>query len=134
VRFLIDTHTFIWFVDGDLRLSTPARTIIEDGSHEIMLSVASLWEMAIKVGLGRLSVAASSRLPFATAVQQQLAANNIIVLLIKPEHALAVSALPQNTGHNDPFDRLLAVQAMMEHVPLISADTRLDSYGVTRIW
>jgi PIN domain nuclease of toxin-antitoxin system len=99
-----------------------------------MLSVASLWEMAIKVGLGRPSVAASSGLPFSTAVEQQLATNNIKALPILPKHALAISSLPQNTGHNDPFDRLLVVQATMEHMPLISVDARLDVYGVARIW
>ena len=134
MRFLIDTHTFLWFVDDSSRLSAPARSILEDGSHEIMLSVASLWEMAIKAGLGRLSVAPSSGLPFVAAVQQQLGATGVKTLAIAPEHALGVSILPQNTGHNDPFDRLLAVQALMEQIPIISVDTRLDLYGVSRIW
>ena len=134
MRFLIDTHSFIWFVDGSARLSTTARTIMEDGSHDIIVSVASLWEMAIKVSLGRLSVSVLSGLPFDAAVQQQIAANNFKVLPILAEHALDVSTLPQNTGHHDPFDRLLAVQAMIEQVPLISTDTQLDVYSITRIW
>jgi PIN domain nuclease of toxin-antitoxin system len=113
VRLLIDTHTFLWFVDDRSRLSAPARSLPEDGSQEILLSVASPCEMAIKAGLGQLSVTASPGLPFVAAAQQQLAATGVKVLTIQPEHALGVSILPQNIGHNDPFDRLLAVLSLM---------------------
>jgi len=132
MRVLLDTHTCLWTLQGDPRLSAAAYNVINDLGNEVVVSVASLWEMAIKVRKGTLIVRTGGQ-PFARAIVQDLLAARIGFLAITPNHALAVSTLPLG-NHKDPFDRLIAVQAVMEGIPLLSRDTRLDQYGVQRIW
>jgi len=113
-------------------LSATASRIITDPDNEALLSVASLWEMAIKVHKGTLVVDTGGQ-PFAHMILRDLRTARIGLLDIAPNHALAVStALLGN--HQDPFDRLIAMQAVMEGIPLLSRDIRLDRYGVQRIW
>jgi PIN domain nuclease of toxin-antitoxin system len=128
VRALLDTHTFLWFLEDNPRLSAPAKAMIADGANEILLSMASVWEMAIKVSLGKLSVSG----PFATYLPQQLSANSIGLLDISLLHAVAVATLPFH--HRDPFDRLLIAQSSTEQIPLLSADTVFDTYAIRRLW
>lgn len=128
MRALLDTHAFIWFATGDSRLGAAAERVIRTGSHNLLLSVASVWEMAIKAGLGRLSLS----LPLEQFVPEQMAANRIALLPVAIDHALHVAGLPQH--HRDPFDRMLVAQARAEGVPLISADPELDRYGIRRLW
>ena len=128
MRLLLDTHGFLWFISGSSSLSPTARGLIEDVSNQPLLSVASLWEMAIKLSLGRLSLVQ----PFEVLIPQQMRLNGIELLGIEIEHAAAVSKLPFH--HRDPFDRLLIAQAMVEHVPIVSADTALDVYTIKRLW
>lgn len=132
MRVLLDTHTCLWTLQGDPQLSATAYRIINDVGNEAFLSVASLWEMAIKVCKGTLIVNTGGQ-PFAQAIMQDLRAAQIGLLGIAPHHALAVATLPLG-GHKDPFDRLIAVQAFIEGIPLLSRDARLDQYGVERIW
>ncbi|MDQ6833774.1 MAG: type II toxin-antitoxin system VapC family toxin [Chloroflexota bacterium] len=113
-------------------MSATASRIITDLGNEVLLSVASLWEMAIKVRKGTLIITSGEQ-PFAQAILQDLRAAQIGLLDITPNHALAVSALPLG-NHKDPFDRLIAMQAVMEGIPLLSRDTQFDQYGVQRIW
>jgi len=128
VRALLDTHTFFWFIEDNPRLSATAKAVIEDGTNEILLSVASLWEMAIKISLGKLSVSG----PFEPYITQQLTTSNIGILNISLSHVAAVVSLPFH--HRDPFDRLLIAQAQVEQIPLLSVDAVFDAYTVRRLW
>lgn len=128
MKVLLDTHTFLWFLDGSPQLSTTARTLIEDANNEVFLSVGSLWEMAIKVSLGKLSLGQ----PFETLMPAQLMVNSIELLQITIDHTAKIVTLP--FLHRDPFDRLLIAQALVEDIPLIGVDTIFDTYGVRRLW
>ncbi len=128
MRVILDTHTFLWFIEDNRSLSAAARRIIEERDTEPILSVASIWEIAIKVSIGKLEL----RLPFAHLIPQQLAENDITLLGIFVAHAIRLTTLPFH--HRDPFDRLLIVQAMVEQLPILSADTTFDAYGIERIW
>lgn len=128
MRLLLDTHSFLWFISGNPQISSSARTLIEDVSNQPFLSVASLWEMAIKMSLGRLSF----EQPFETLIPQQLSLNGIALLGITISHTAVVARLPFH--HRDPFDRLLVAQAMVEQMPIVSGDTAFDAYTVTRLW
>lgn len=128
MRLLLDTHAFLWFISGDERLSLTARTLIEDGVNEVFVSVASLWEMAIKISLGRLQLAQ----PFEVFIPHQLSTNYIGLLGITISHLAKVARLP--FYHRDPFDRLLVAQVDVERMSLVSADPVFDAYGITRLW
>jgi PIN domain nuclease of toxin-antitoxin system len=128
VRLLLDTHAFLWFIAGSTQLGSGARAAIEDPSSERLLSAASIWETAIKISIGKLTVGS----PFETFVVDQMRANGIELLGILPKHCAIVVSLPFH--HRDPFDRLLIAQALVEQVPIVSADASFDAYGVQRIW
>jgi PIN domain nuclease of toxin-antitoxin system len=128
MKLLLDTHTFLWFITGDLNLSADALALIEDVVNEKFLSVASLWEMAIKLSLGKLTVAA----PLDVLMPQQLSLNGIQLPNIKIAHAAAVTTLPFH--HRDPFDRLLIAQAVVEKMIIVGVDTAFDAYPVVRLW
>lgn len=128
MKFLLDTHSFLWFISGDTQLSTTARTSIEDIRNDVFLSVASLWEMAIKISLGKLQLSQE----YATFIPQQLSVNRIFLLDITLKHTSELIALPMH--HRDPFDRLLITQSLTEGLPIIGKDDIFDSYGVIRYW
>ncbi len=129
MRVLLDTHTFLWFIEDHPRLSRVARQLIEDNTTVPFLSVASLWEMAIKISLGKMTVGNQS---FETFIPEQMSRNDIAPLDITVWHVARVAVLP--LAHRDPFDRMLIAQAIIEELPIISADSILDAYPVTRIW
>ena len=128
MRYLLDTHTFLWFVWDSPLLSAPARLLIEEPTNEVLLSIASVWEVAIKAGYGKLTLTQ----PVQTFFEQQLARNQIRLLPIELSHAARVATLPPH--HRDPFDRVLVAQCLTESLTLISVDTILDSYGLDRRW
>ncbi len=128
MRFLLDTHPFLWLVEDDKRLSKRVRRIYEDPDNEIALSLASMWEMAIKVSLGKLTLATGLHDLLDRAAGDQ----GLEVLPIKVAHVKQVADLPFH--HRDPFDRLIAAQALIEQVALISQDEAFDAYGVRRCW
>jgi len=128
MRLLLDTHVFLWFIEGSVRLSKSAKDHIEDQSHDLYLSIASLWEMAVKISLGKLDVPQ----PFAEFMQSHLAMSSIGLFEISPQHTYAVADLPFH--HRDPFDRLLAAQCLNEGLTLISSDGMFEEYGVKRVW
>jgi PIN domain nuclease of toxin-antitoxin system len=128
VRLLLDTHAFLWFAGGDPRLSPRARRRIEDVAHDKFLSVASVWEAAIKVSLGKLELSVA----LDTVVDEAAVGNGIALLDVHREHAVAVQHLPFH--HRDPFDRLLVSQAMIERMDIVSADESLDAYPIRRVW
>jgi PIN domain nuclease of toxin-antitoxin system len=128
VRLLIDAHAVFWAVDDPSKLSAAAVAALQDPANELLLSAGTIWELAIKVGLGKLVLS----LPFRTWMSQAMADLGVTLLPITVEYADVQAGLPWH--HRDPFDRLLAAQALVEQVPLLSADTLLDQYGVSRIW
>jgi PIN domain nuclease of toxin-antitoxin system len=128
MRFLLDTHAFLWFIEGNARLSNTGKDYIEDQSHDLLLSIASLWQMAVKISLGKLDLPQ----PFAEFMQSHLALSSIGLLEISSRHTYAVADLPYH--HRDPFDRLLAAQCLSEGLTLISSDAVFEKYGVERVW
>jgi len=128
MRLLLDTHSFLWFIEGNARLSGRARTLIEDNTNDVFLSLASVWEMAIKISLGKLHVVED----FQTFISQQCSQNNIELLDITLAHSAAVIPLPFH--HRDPFDRLLIAQSLVEQMPLVSDDPAFDLYPISRLW
>ena len=104
MNYLLDTHTFLWFIMGDPALSPPAQATIEASENTILLSTASLWEMAIKVSLGSIQTA----------------------------HIGLVATLPFH--HRDPFDRLIIAQSLVDQIPIIGKDRIFDAYGVQLLW
>ena len=127
MNLLLDTHAFLWFVTGDQRLSTRARQAMETADAEMFLSAASIWEMAIKSSLGRLTLP----LPLDEYIAEKLI-QGVRVLPVDWTHAAAVEKMPFH--HRDPFDRLLIAQATAENLPLVSADPELRAYKVKLIW
>ncbi len=128
MQVLIDSHTLLWAILEHDRLSTIARSTWLDEANDLLVSPASLWEIAIKIGLGKLVVDGSLEEFYAS----EIAANKLAVLPVLPRHAARVATLPYH--HRDPFDRMLVAQALCEDLPLLSADSQLDAYGVQRIW
>lgn len=127
MELLLDTHVLIWFFAGDERLSKTAQTLIEDVSHVKYISVASVWEMAIKQSKGKLTLS----FPLDDYIQQKIELEDFELLNIKLSHLKAVSQL--EFYHHDPFDRLLIAQAIVEHIPLISQDSMFNSYPIRLI-
>lgn len=128
MNILLDTHTFLWFVADDPRLSDSARVLMEREDTQPFLSAASLWEIAIKISLGKLEL----KQPYEMFVSQQLAVNGIGILNLSLAHTAAIAALPFH--HRDPFDRMLIVQSKIEGLPLVSADPIFDLYEINRVW
>ncbi len=128
MKLLLDTHTFLWFIAGSASLSADARSLIEDAEHEKFVSIVSIWETAIKVSIGKMSLSA----PFDVLFPHQLEINGFELLPVKIEHTSVVTSLPFH--HRDPFDRLLIAQAIEEEMELVSIDEFFDDYGVTRLW
>jgi PIN domain nuclease of toxin-antitoxin system len=125
---ILDTHSFLWFINGNAELSSNARALIEKAEHRKLISKASLWEIAIKMSLGKLSLPA----PFGDFIPNHIEPNGFEVLDIRLPHFAAVSVLPFH--HRDPFDRLLIAQAIIEDSPIVSKDEQFDAYAITRLW
>lgn len=130
MRLLLDSHTLLWYVLGDERLSDTARDLIGDTDNEILMSPATYWEIAIKVSLGKLALHA----PYEELMTLCLDRYAFRILPIEPAHTARLVALPHPPEHKDPFDRLLVAQAMAESVPLVSNDRALDAYPIQRLW
>ena len=135
MRVLLDTHTFLWFIFADPQLSVTAVNAIGDPDNERLLSMASIWEIAIKVRLGKLRLPT----PLDTFLHEQIVTNQVRLLPIEFAHAVFVHSLPHGhlangNDHKDPFDRLIVSQAIVEGIALASIDGVLDGYGVNRIW
>lgn len=128
MQLLLDTHTFLWWIFNDSKLSQTARDLISDTQNQCYVSHASAWELAIKVGQGKLTLGA----PVGTLFSTFTASNSFKVLSLNLSYLLAVEHLPLH--HKDPFDRLLIAQAQAEKLAVISADIALDAYDIERIW
>lgn len=128
MNYLLDTHSFLWFINDDKALSATAKVLIEDVNNVIFLSVGSVWEMAIKVSLHKLTIPS----PFADFLTEQLRENNIVLYPIQMAHFGLVVTLPFH--HRDPFDRLIIAQSLTDQIPIIGQDQIFDAYGVKRYW
>ena len=128
MRVLLDTHVFLWWVEGDRALPAKARAALADRGNECLISLVSAWELAIKAGLGKLKLA----LPVKRYVVEHAAANGLRMLDIGMAHIGRVETLAPH--HGDPFDRLLIAQALEEKLPVVTADPVFRKYGVKRIW
>jgi len=125
---LLDSHSLIWGLDDPAKLSPTAAAALQDPDNTLHLSVATVWEIAIKVGKRRLPLS----LPFRLWIDNAIAYFDLRIIQIDLDHAERQVAL--SFHHRDPFDRLIAVQALVEGIPLVSADPIFDANGVNRIW
>jgi PIN domain nuclease of toxin-antitoxin system len=128
VRLLLDTSTFLPFISGNEQLSQTAREIIADMDNEAFLSVASLWEIAIKASLGKLILTG----PFSELIPEQLDLNEIRMLPIELGDLSVVADLPFH--HSDPFDRLIVAQAVARRLPIVGNDQVFAKYPIELIW
>lgn len=128
MRVLLDTHAFLWWVWDAPELSAKAKKCIANEEHVCLLSMASVWEMAIKCSLDKLKLDR----PLEQFIPEQLRANDFQILEIGLRPVMQVQQLPWH--HKDPFDRLLIAQALAEDIAIVSADAVFTRYGVKRIW
>lgn len=128
MRILLDTHTFLWFIEGSPNLSNVARNLIEDQNNQRFLSIASLWEMSIKISRGKLAMG----ITLTELVQRDVYGNAIDLLAIKIEHLEQLAKLPFH--HKDPFDRLIIAQSLAENIPIITKDSLFQNYLTRIIW
>ncbi len=128
MRFLLDTHTLLWWLDGDRRLPARVRALIGEPANEVLVSAASVWEITTKARLGKLPRATEVAADVPASIESQ----GFVPLSITVHHAQRAGALAG--PHPDPFDRMLIVQAQAEGVPIASDEAMFDAYGVTRLW
>jgi PIN domain nuclease of toxin-antitoxin system len=126
MKLLLDTHAFIWWVSAPEKLSEQVLAAFQDRNNGLILSVASVWEMQIKLQLDKLKSSLDS------LIEAQQLANDLQILSIELSHVLALSNLPPH--HKDPFDRLLVAQAGAEDAFLVSADGVFSRYAVRLLW
>ena len=128
MKVLLDTHAFIWLDTQPEKLSKTAMEICQDTDNQLYLSMASIWEMQIKVQLGKLKL----KIPLADMLTVQQQENDLNVLNIALAHIYQLQALPFH--HNDPFDRLIITQSVLENMTLISVDEKFKAYDVSVLW
>jgi PIN domain nuclease of toxin-antitoxin system len=128
MRLILDTHAFLWWIVDGPPLAARGRDVVKNPANELFLSVASAWEIAIKVNLGRL------RLPDRPDrfIPGQLMKNAIEPLPVEMSHALYVSRLP--AIHRDPFDRIIIAQSILEKMPVVTRDTDIAKYKIKTLW
>ena len=128
MRVLVDTHTFLWALLKDHRLSTRAKQVLISGENELVFSLVSLWEIAVKMKIGKLNTVGSS----VTYIRDEMAEYGMELLPIRYEHILQLERLPLH--HSEPFDRLLIAQAVAESLPILTHDEKFPLYPVKLIW
>ena len=128
MRILLDTHALLWWLADDPRLSETARKTISDGRNVLLWSMASSWEIAVKVGIGKLSLGRPLQQLYVEIVTKQA----VELLPVTHDHCTLLAGLPLH--HRDPFDRMLVAQAQREKLPLLSADPKISRYEVEVLW
>jgi PIN domain nuclease of toxin-antitoxin system len=128
MRLLLDTHAFLWFIQGSQNLSETARNLIEDQGNQKLLSIASLWEISIKVSIGKLDVG----MTIAELVSREVYGNGFEVLAIQANHLDELTKLVFH--HKDPFDRLIIAQALAERMLVVTRDEAFGRYPVSLLW
>lgn len=124
MKILVDTQVFLWAINGDPRISGPLAQYYTDPRSDLWFSIASLWEIFLKVSTGKLALPEEPE----TFIRQQLSLNRLSILPVRLEHTAQQMRLPWH--HKDPFDRLLISQAQIEGLPVLTADTQWKAYGV----
>jgi PIN domain nuclease of toxin-antitoxin system len=127
LKILLDTHALIWWLRDDVRLTKLAAGILQDPENRILISAGVGWELAIKVGLGKIEPSS-----LIEQLNEAVAKEKFEALPISLTHGVHAGLLPPH--HRDPFDRLLSAQALQLHVPILSVDRVFDLYGVQRMW
>lgn len=127
MRLLLDTHVLLWHFEDSVSLSKTAKTAVNDPSNQLFISVASLWELSIKISLGKLRLEVPIREMVAGYVK-----TGTTILSIAEEHALATGSLPWH--HRDPFDRMLVGQAQLEGLTILTFDPLVRQYDVPNVW
>ena len=127
MNFILDTHTLIWFLEINPQLSSLAKKTIENDSHKIFIRIASIWEIAIKVQTGKLSLTKTLEEIILETEKLQ-----IEILTIDTSHVLSLQKLPLH--HRDPFDRIIIAQAITENFQIVSKDEQFDLYRAKRVW
>ncbi len=128
MKVLIDTHVFIWWTSEPTQLSSLVHNFLTNPETEPVLSIVNVWEMQIKVSLGKLSL----KTALSELVNDEMSRNRINLLPIELSHIYALHDLPLH--HRDPFDRLLITQSKLEELVIVSIDQKFDAYGVSRLW
>lgn len=128
MRLLLDTHAFLWWIEGTPAVGRRARAAVSNPDNEILFSIASCWELAIKLSLGKLRL--TQKLD--RFLVEQLTLNGFSLLDLELRHVVRVADLPFH--HRDPFDRLLVAQALEDGLAVVSADRVWRKYGVTLVW
>ncbi len=128
MKYLIDTHVFLWMASEPGNLSVTAKQIIQQANNELYVSICSLWEMQIKHQLGKLEL----DLPLSELWQKQRDISGLQLLQVEEAHVWALGKLPHH--HKDPFDRLLIAQAGCENIAFMSADDIMAQYDVETVW
>lgn len=128
MKILLDTQAFLWIISDAPELSKKAKKIFLDQENDLFLSLASIWEMAIKSSIGKLKL----KQPIEKFFPTQLQENSILQLDISFRHVVGVTSLPFH--HRDPFDRLIISQAIQENLPILSSDEAFDAYNIQRLW
>jgi PIN domain nuclease of toxin-antitoxin system len=126
-RFLLDTHGFLWLIQGDSQLSERARAVISDDANQLYFSVASIWEITIKLNIGKLKIGHTIE-----DIYTLLAQLKVEVLSIDRSDLVQYLTLPLH--HRDPFDRILIAQAIDRDLVLVSADESFGAYSIQRLW
>lgn len=124
---LLDTHTFIWFFNGDLQLSAKAKILIEDTKNRKFVSIASIWEIAIKIGLKKLEFDGGTK-----EVAELIEQNSFEILPVSIDHAIFYESL--KLIHRDPYDRILVAQAMVENMTIVTKDENICKYKIKTKW
>ncbi len=127
MQYLLDTHAFLWFINGDSQLSHNARSLIENPKNERYVSIASLWEMAIKLKLGKLELDMSFK-----DLYREIDKNGFNLLPITAAHTEKTVTL--DLHHRDPFDRMLICQAIVDKLIIVTADSQFRNYEVKQMW
>lgn len=128
MRLLLDTHTLIWSTDDPSKLSSAATIQLADLGNDLLLSAATIWELSIKCGQGKITLS----MPYRQWVLKAIADLGLSILPVTVEYADRQSAL--HPHHKDPFDRLLIAQSLTDRIPVVGSDATFDLYGVKRIW
>lgn len=127
MKYLLDTHAYLWWLGSPTRLSAGALEAVGDKAATVFVSMVTFWELAVKSSLGKLALSCGVE-----QLESELGLDGMVLLPIKIRHCGTVSNLPFH--HRDPFDRLLVAQTMVEGLSLVSRDAQLDSYGISRVW
>jgi PIN domain nuclease of toxin-antitoxin system len=128
MRLLIDAQAVLWAVDDPARLSRAAAGALQDPANQLLIGAGTIWEISIKVGLGKLTLS----LPYRQWMDQVILDLGLSILPITVAYTDRQALLPHH--HRDPFDRLLIAQSLTDSIPIVSADGQFDSYGIVRIW